>query len=222
MCFCVGRTQPFGGPLTFVCLQQKCQPILLKKNPPQWISYHVKEHSQITDWDSPLPWRPANKTHGFFIAQCLSSWQGSCLECQSQFCHVCHSCCFRSNASLGRGRASVFIHVMALWTTMAPPSCSHGVLAGTVHRMAVLTGVQRRRAGCSLVSLLLWNVPLVYTFATFSPVTVPLLKSLISSLNSLAERKDHSLPLFSLCEGRAACSVPSAPSARIEVLQVPA
>lgn len=192
-----------------------------QKNPPRGISYHVKEHSQIADWDSPLPWRPANKTHGFFTALCLSSWQGSCRECQSQFCHVCHSCCFRSNASLGRGRASVFIHVMALWTTMAPLA----VVTGSWLELFtgwLLTGIQRRRAGCLLVSLQLWNVPLVYTFATFSPVTVPLLKSLISSLNSLAERKDHSLPLFSLCEGRAACSVASAPSARIEVLQVPA
>ena len=62
----------------------------------------------------------------------------------------------------------------------------------------------------------------MYTFATFSPVTLPLLQSLISSLNSLAERKDPSLPLFSLCEGRAARSVPSASTARIEILQVPA
>lgn len=73
-----------------------------------------------------------------------------------------------------------------------------------------------------LTCVQLWNVPLLCTFATFSPVTVSLLKGLISSLNFLAEKKDLSLPLFWLHEGKMAGSVPSAFTARIETPVVPA
>lgn len=56
---------------------------------------------------------------------------------------------------------------------MAPLAVSHEVLARAAHRMTVCTGTQRRRVGYLLVPLLLENVPLVCTFATFSPVTFP-------------------------------------------------
>lgn len=59
-------------------------------------------------------------------------------------------------------------------------------------------------------------------FATFSCVTVPLLESLILFLNSPAERKEPSLPFCSLCEAGAFHSMPSASTARTEMLQVPA
>ena len=217
---CVSVLVEYSLCRALVCLQQKCQTGLYspQKNPLQWISYHVKENSQITDWDSPLPWRSASKIRCFFIAQSLSSWQGSCLECQSPFCHACHSqwvlCCtwqglclgFCSCHGSGRPHGPLAV-VTGSWLSPLQNECTYRHSKEKGRILACISSTLK----CG-ISVYLGNLFCCYC----SPVED------ISSLNSLSERKDPSLLLFYMWEGRAARSLPSASTAGIEIPQVPA
>lgn len=96
---------------------------------------------------------------------------------------------------------------------MPPLSLNHGVLAEAIHRMHMHTCRGEGHTHLDLTRILtcvwLWDVPLVCTFLTFSPLTVPLLKGLFWSLNSLAEQWTPLCPFSNCMKGRwlAACSL---------------